>query len=724
MSTFYLDFENGDDSKDGTTFANRWKTLNNGATAARIGPGDTIRIMGSDNPTSMGMTAAWTNKSDTVTLNSALNSLVDDGESVWTASANVTASKDTITYRTGTGSSSLAIAVAFTTGLVAYKALGSAQDYSGYQGLTFWFYTTVSIAASTLSIRLCSDTAGVTTVNTFALPAIPVANSWIPIYIDSGSALGSSIQSIALYADLDPGSTTVKLDNINTVKAIGNDNLNLRTLIGKNNGTDTWYALREINGTTLRIDGVPNINSAYNSSLKGYYGTTETVTTYKRNLVSLGILASPGSTTSMQDSGTSGNPITYSGGWDRTNMSTQTLETWLDGLTGSAYGLYSGTQINWTTEKLNFVRCNYGMYLPSMGANRTIGSFTANHCTYGLYIATNDSALGDLTFSNCGQYGIQSNACTRTTISSVKVYGTFAGTNSGTGIFLSGIKSLSVGSITTSYNENRGIDHPVSTTIYNFQATSITANDNKSFGVVLDASSGGLRNCTIGSISASNNLATGVYLGASGQNNIIYSITTSGNTNGGVQYGNATAEGEISVKKLNASEATPIYISAALGSGTNVNQGRHSFGYVAGSSTDHRSYFNGGGYTIFSDTTTRHTGSGLAWALTIYNTSDYQILPARFTVAKFAVTANSLCVVTAWVNRSNTALTAKLVCSGLQVAGVDNDVVATASASAGVYEQLTLAFTPTENGVVAIELQAFASASYTVYIDDMTITQG
>jgi hypothetical protein len=36
MAAYYLDFENGNDANDGTTFANRWKTLTNGATAARF----------------------------------------------------------------------------------------------------------------------------------------------------------------------------------------------------------------------------------------------------------------------------------------------------------------------------------------------------------------------------------------------------------------------------------------------------------------------------------------------------------------------------------------------------------------------------------------------------------------------------------------------------------------------------------------------------------------
>lgn len=65
-NTFYLDYENRDDSKDGSSWANAWKTITSGATAARIAPGDTIRIAKSPDPTSIG-NATWTNLSKTVT---------------------------------------------------------------------------------------------------------------------------------------------------------------------------------------------------------------------------------------------------------------------------------------------------------------------------------------------------------------------------------------------------------------------------------------------------------------------------------------------------------------------------------------------------------------------------------------------------------------------------------------------------------------------------------
>ena len=59
MPTYYVDFENGDDARDGMSWANAWKTLTSGATAARISAGDIIRMAKSPAPISVG-DAKWT----------------------------------------------------------------------------------------------------------------------------------------------------------------------------------------------------------------------------------------------------------------------------------------------------------------------------------------------------------------------------------------------------------------------------------------------------------------------------------------------------------------------------------------------------------------------------------------------------------------------------------------------------------------------------------------
>lgn len=64
MLTYYLDYINGNDANDGSNWANAWKTMTLGATAARIAPGDTIRIAKSSDPTSIG-SATWTVRPNT-----------------------------------------------------------------------------------------------------------------------------------------------------------------------------------------------------------------------------------------------------------------------------------------------------------------------------------------------------------------------------------------------------------------------------------------------------------------------------------------------------------------------------------------------------------------------------------------------------------------------------------------------------------------------------------
>ena len=54
MATIYVDLENGNDSNDGYSFANRKKTLASAVENATLDAGDTVRIMGSPNPTLVG----------------------------------------------------------------------------------------------------------------------------------------------------------------------------------------------------------------------------------------------------------------------------------------------------------------------------------------------------------------------------------------------------------------------------------------------------------------------------------------------------------------------------------------------------------------------------------------------------------------------------------------------------------------------------------------------
>jgi hypothetical protein len=203
MATFYLDFENGDDADTGADWANAWKTLNNGATAARIAPGDEIRISKTADPTSIG-NATWTSKSATVTLATAqTETLYLDGSWTLANSATVTT---TTTRKQGSNAAQITTPASTATATkYAYYATGT-LDLSSYDAITFWFRNNTSAVADAnrYTIRLCSDTIGDTTVDTFAIPAIPSTTRWVPFTLtrNGGGALGSSIQSIALQQSL------------------------------------------------------------------------------------------------------------------------------------------------------------------------------------------------------------------------------------------------------------------------------------------------------------------------------------------------------------------------------------------------------------------------------------------------------------------------------------------------------------------------------------------
>ena len=331
MATLYLDLEAGSDAADGTSFANRKKTLAGASAIAQ--PGDTVRIMASTTPNSLGVDGTFAKGSTTITLASAVNAAIDTGETAWTASASVTTTTST-TRKQGSLSTSIAPAAGFTTGLAAYKALGGATDFSSYQQISFWFQQTSGTLGG-FDIKLCSDAAGATPVDTLSVPAAVVLNGWNRVTINKGSALGASIQSVAFYVTTDSGAQTYILDNIVACKAPGTGELSHKTLIGKANSlgaggddSETWYAIRAIEGTTVTLD-LLNSSNAGSTTNGRYWGTSETVTAYSlfpsyvpTSVVSADLQWTAG--------GTDTQTMTISGGWDRTDMTTQgTGQTWL-----------------------------------------------------------------------------------------------------------------------------------------------------------------------------------------------------------------------------------------------------------------------------------------------------------------------------------------------------------------------------------------------------------
>jgi hypothetical protein len=334
--------------RGGSSWSDAWQFPVTGPTAARTQPGDTIRIAKSPDPVSLGQSATFTEDSQDVVLTTALTKNIEDAITGWTASTNVTASTST-QRKFGATSVNLAIAAGFTTGKVAYQTVdgGGTQNFSGYEKVSFWFFTSAALAANVFSIKLCSDATGDTPVETLDIPACPIANAWYPIVIDKGSALSASVQSVALYTNSDPGAISVRLNNI-----VGANDLTHKVLIGKS--TDAYHPIQSIDDTTIKID-----SNSTSASGRGYSGSTNTETIYIQTCYDI----TPASFVwTIPEGGTSsGGHIEYSGGWD-TGSTVQNGRTWIDTLcTGGA--LFSSSQNYLKFTKLGIVRATQGFSL-------------------------------------------------------------------------------------------------------------------------------------------------------------------------------------------------------------------------------------------------------------------------------------------------------------------------------------------------------------------------
>lgn len=347
-STFYLDPELGNDANNGTTWDLAWKTITSGATAARIAPGDIIKIKKSPDPASIG-NVTFTDGNATLTLATAQTKTADRGEAAWTCSTDVTCSTTT-TKQEGTYAASFAFAANFTTGKAAYKTLGSAQNFSTYSKITFWIYTSSIIPANTLRIDLTSDTGGDTVVDSFTIPITLQASVWYPFTIarNGGGSLGATINAIRLHCLLDPSTPTIYLDNFEAC-----NDFSLQSLIGKNISGEVFWPIRSIVETTVILGRINN--NIY------YRGTGETVTSYRRETFK----TTPGTNDgTINDSGTFGNPITFSGGWDRTS-GLQNGESWFSGQNETVYGINSSSKNYLKFEKLYFIKYSQGVYINS-----------------------------------------------------------------------------------------------------------------------------------------------------------------------------------------------------------------------------------------------------------------------------------------------------------------------------------------------------------------------
>lgn len=318
--------------RGGMNWADAWLTINNGASSSRIQPGDELRIAKTAGEVSTGQNATWTQNSQTVTLASSVSKKIEDGIAAWTPATNVTATTST-TRKIGATSQELVIAASFTTGKVGYQTIsgGGTQDFSGYRYINFWCYVSATKTADIFKICLCSDATGDTIVNEINIPAT-IGTNWHCFVLDYGGALGSNIQSVAVYANSDPGTMNIRIHNCFAT----NGGLSLKTLFGKTG--ECFYNMQSMDGTTIKIDS-RNTGAAG----QGYAGSTSTETLYYREPFDVN---TNGTWATAQEAGDANNAKNhYSFGWN-TGSNTRDGTTLIANLVSGSGVLFSAAQYN------------------------------------------------------------------------------------------------------------------------------------------------------------------------------------------------------------------------------------------------------------------------------------------------------------------------------------------------------------------------------------------
>ena len=639
------------------------------------------------------------------------------GDLDWTATLGTTAKETTnkgVFYQTNRqfkpGTSG--------TGKAAYVTLDSALDLSGYQQISFmvfWDYLSTSQEDddSIMSLRLCTDTTGDTSVHTIPIThGMDFTDDWYAVVHDFGTNLNASIQSVAIYVDttLAHANTEVHIDNVIACKAKSSaDSLTHASLISKGNThDDVWFSLIGIDNKKLLVkswSGNANVGLWGNSGQSPYPGATETVTTYKRECFRRPTFRS---TTERRYSPFftidetvyigSGNSYNISGGWNTTDMSSQDTNsgTWFDCIHPEHYsGIFIQTTNDLTISKFGLVNGRQGVL--NLQSNRYDGRGTTLNNINTVSTLQGHVYGPDFKYNNC-------------------VFTTCNFERDDEGFNYQGhvlYKDCTFYNVSWDVNFER-----------NFRYIVLL---NPTIRGTLDKNSGMVFHLQYRDVKV---------LGGS-INNVKHLFTNQAEQSAGGRFRMSnTLINNDSALPIDAIEEKSNYNSSSYMYGENQDWHPPTIINYNNVATDHRIYFFGAEVT--SETSVRNTASGIAWKMRVWNTSYYNARReanyVKWRFAETAVNASAQVTLTAYVRRSHTDFNVKLAAlmEDNYHMGVTSDITVTASGSADAWEQLTLNVTPTAAGTIEFTclfslsgtlIDGTPDQSQVAYLDDIAITQ-
>ena len=664
----------------------------------------------------------------------------------WTASANVTSSLNTSNFRQGNVAAQLSIATAFTTGKIAYQSLGTTVDFSAYQGLgwNMSFATSVTVPNTTLYLALCSDTLGATIVDRIDITNIfvmtgSVTNAYkIYGYRVGGGNLGSSIQSIALYAQNDPGIVNLVLDNIVAIKDLSNPICitNRHTLAndilteGYNNIDALWEGP---DGAPVATLGYPGTTIASQGS--PYYGGTPGV---RRLYTMLPFNAGPfGSATIgfniVFNSVTT--PITISGGWSAaSSMSVKTGISAISTANGVGTIIQALSKNGFFWDSMAFGYCNYGMNISGNYGTCFKNCHFFGAQNNGISIANTLLARFGLDFySDVDPYPCTFNTCNNgliftTMYGAIVKYCNFLG-DAASGMTLTTSSSCLIDQckfITNSNGSGLRISsggNRVQNCTFNYCLTGLSTDTNGGNNTIKDCT---FNNGTIAGISSSvvlGSLVQNCTFGACG-NNVQLTNASVGTKVIGGNLGSNVATGFSLQSQSNASFIGCQNLSAFATTWTPVGiiaQYQNCYAYSGTVPYFGQTELYNSNISTTSDTHAANVGlTTSANQITLGNLNSATGIGGRNSrnksyqpFGKINCTANKLHTVTGWVKNNGIGNTgyAQLALLGNTIGGINTDVLSTPSGSSE-WVQHTISFTPTESGVVQIYISIWDGFSF------------
>lgn len=109
--------------------------------------------------------------------------MIDNCEALWSANTNVTASQETTIKIQGSYSAKLAIAAAFTTGLIGYHDLTNALDLSEYTQVGFWIRSSITLNSGDLRFLIDNSAGCGSPLENINIPALSL-NTWKLVVIN------------------------------------------------------------------------------------------------------------------------------------------------------------------------------------------------------------------------------------------------------------------------------------------------------------------------------------------------------------------------------------------------------------------------------------------------------------------------------------------------------------------------------------------------------------